>query len=77
MSGKGSAPRPFSVGEDEYAANFDRIFGASSRGKARGSNPQDGGSIPPAPAIYVNNATGEVVDEAWWPDTTKTGHPPT
>ena len=26
MSGKGSAPRPFSVSQDEYANNFDRIF---------------------------------------------------
>ena len=26
MSGKGSAPRPFSVSQDEYSNNFDRIF---------------------------------------------------
>lgn len=25
--GKGSAPRPFSVSEREFADNFDRIFG--------------------------------------------------
>lgn len=25
--GKGSAPRPFSVPHDDFAANFDRIFG--------------------------------------------------
>lgn len=26
MSGKGSRPRPFSVGQKEYADNYDRIF---------------------------------------------------
>ena len=26
MSGKGSAPRPFSVSQDEYSNNFDKIF---------------------------------------------------
>jgi hypothetical protein len=26
MSGKGSAPRPFSVSQEEFANNFDRIF---------------------------------------------------
>ncbi len=25
--GKGSAPRPFDVSEEEFAANFERIFG--------------------------------------------------
>lgn len=33
MSGKGSAPRPFSVSQDEYSNNFDRIF--------RKPNPKD------------------------------------
>jgi len=28
MSGKGSAPRPFSVSQEEFANNFDRIFGS-------------------------------------------------
>lgn len=27
MSGKGSTPRPFSVSQDEFADNFERIFG--------------------------------------------------
>lgn len=27
MSGKGSAPRPFSVPQDDFASNWDRIFG--------------------------------------------------
>ena len=27
MSGKGSAPRPYSVSQEEFANNFDRIFG--------------------------------------------------
>ena len=26
MSGKGSSPRPFSVTQDEFANNWDRIF---------------------------------------------------
>ena len=31
MSGKGSAPRPFSVSQQEFANNFDRIFGKKNR----------------------------------------------
>lgn len=27
MSGKGSRPRPFSVSQDQFAENFDKIFG--------------------------------------------------
>lgn len=27
MSGKGSSPRPFSVSQDKFAENWDRIFG--------------------------------------------------
>lgn len=30
MSGKGSAPRPFSVSQEEFANNFDRIFGKNA-----------------------------------------------
>jgi hypothetical protein len=26
MSGKGSSPRPFSVSQEEFSNNFDRIF---------------------------------------------------
>jgi len=28
MSGKGSTPRPFFVSQEEFAENFDRIFGS-------------------------------------------------
>lgn len=28
MSGKGDTPRPYSVKADEFASNWDRIFGA-------------------------------------------------
>ena len=77
MSGKGSAPRPFSVDADTYASNYDAIFGASPNGKARSSTLQDVGSTPTAPATYVNDATGEPVDETWWPDAAAIGHPPT
>lgn len=31
MSGKGSSPRPFSVTQDEFANNFDRIFRKDKR----------------------------------------------
>lgn len=31
MSGKGSSPRPFSVTQQEYANNFDRIFRKDKR----------------------------------------------
>lgn len=29
MSGKGSRPRPYSVSQEEFGNNFDRIFGKS------------------------------------------------
>jgi hypothetical protein len=31
MSGKGSSPRPFSVSQEEFANNFDRIFRKDKR----------------------------------------------
>ena len=31
MSGKGSSPRPFSVTQNEFANNFDRIFRKDKR----------------------------------------------
>lgn len=31
MSGKGSSPRPFSITQQEYANNFDRIFRKDKR----------------------------------------------
>lgn len=34
MSGKGSAPRPFSVSADEYADRYDAIFGKKEMGRA-------------------------------------------
>ena len=31
MSGKGSTPRPFSVSQEEFGNNFDRIFGKKNK----------------------------------------------
>lgn len=43
--GKGSAPRPFSVPHDDFAANFDRIFGKSeSEQEAIAERPQNCGT---------------------------------
>ena len=39
MSGKGSAPRPFSVSNQEYAERWDAIFGKEKE-------------VPPQPAQY-------------------------
>lgn len=33
MSGKGSKPRPFSVSQDKFAENWDRIFGKPKKDK--------------------------------------------
>ena len=33
MSGKGSAPRPFSVSDDEYGASWERIFRKDKEGQ--------------------------------------------
>lgn len=35
--------------------------------EAPGSNPEEAGSIPAAPAIYIDNETGREVTEDWWP----------
>lgn len=75
MSGKGSAPRPFSVSADEYADRFDAIFGKKQLGlgraaQASGSNPDQVGSTPTAPAIYVDADTLQEVTEEWWPTVT-------
>lgn len=69
VSGKGSAPRPFAVTQDEYASNWDRIFrGVPERSKGDGSNPSTAvGSNPTPAAIYVDNESGSVVPETWWP----------
>lgn len=71
MSGKGSAPRPYSVDRETFAANWERVFGKGARptvpadlvgpsidGNAAASNSAQAGSSPAAPAIYVDNATG-------------------
>jgi hypothetical protein len=34
MSGKGSKPRPFSVSQDKFAENWDRIFNKHKREQA-------------------------------------------
>lgn len=31
MAGKGSRPRPYSVSQDQFAANYDAIFGKSKK----------------------------------------------
>jgi len=33
MSGKGSSPRPFSVSQDQFASNWDNIFGKKKQDK--------------------------------------------
>lgn len=32
--GKGSAPRPFSVDQDQFADNWDRIFGSKKKAQS-------------------------------------------
>ncbi len=40
--GKGSAPRPFSVPHDDFAANFDRIFGKAPAEEIEEDEPEVG-----------------------------------
>ena len=74
MSGKGSGRRPLNVGDDVFAANWERVFGKGSRptvpadlpgsgvtGSAADSNSAGSGSAPDSPAIYIDNATGAEV----------------
>lgn len=79
MSGKGSGRRPQQVDDQTVASNWARIFGkkakpitvtvpadlpgCSTAASATGSNPDDLGSSPSAPATYVDDATGEEVTE--------------
>lgn len=43
-------------------------FGAPWRnGNASGSKPEVSGSNPDGAAIYVDDATGRIVDADWWP----------
>lgn len=45
MSGKGSSPRPFSVSQEEYHNNYDRIFGKKhdKREQEKGVSERSGG----------------------------------
>jgi hypothetical protein len=52
MSGKGSAPRPFSVSQDQFSTNFDRIFG---KNKAKDIDEA-------ALNVYNNNSTMKETD---------------
>lgn len=60
--GKGHAPRPFSVTPDEYAGNWDRIFGKKEEPELemcpfcglRTERPCD--DPPPAPCDELNRA---------------------
>ena len=75
---KGSAPRPFSVSATEYGNSWDRIFsGRSSTVEQPALTRQVVGPSPTAPANFVDDATGNVVDENWWPESTANGLPPT
>ena len=78
MSGKGSAPRPI-PDRKGYEANFDAIFrvGRSSTVEQPALTRPVAGSSPAAPATFIDDATGQVVDETWWPDVTSNGRPPT
>lgn len=40
MSGKGSAPRPISVPEDEYAESWERIFGKKQPEPRKDAEPE-------------------------------------
>lgn len=56
MSGKGDTPRPFAVDAETFDSNWEAIFGKKQVGlgrvvQASGSNPDNVGSIPTAPAI--------------------------
>jgi hypothetical protein len=35
MSGKGSAPRPYSVSQEEFANSFERIFGKKEKADSK------------------------------------------
>ena len=76
VAGKGDKYRR--VHAETYGNNFDAIFrvGRSSTVEQPALTRQVVGPSPTAPANYVDDATGQVVDETWWPDATSTGRPP-
>lgn len=55
MSGKGSAPRPYSVDAETFANNFDAIFGKKEIGNER----RDAG----VPILLDTEAASRVPDE--------------
>lgn len=70
MSGKGSKRRP--TDEAAYASGWDRIFSkgtdaSSSNGRAPGSTPEGLRSNRSEAATYVDDSTGDIVDEEFWP----------
>ena len=77
MAGKGDKYRR--VHAETYGNNFDAIFrvGRSSTVEQPALTRPVAGSNPAAPANFVDDATGNVVDENWWPESTANGLPPT
>lgn len=78
MSGKGSNRRP--TDEAAYASGWDRIFkcGVPEQSNGGGPNPPSEGDLanvgasPTSAAnqglVYVDDASGRIVDEDYWPN---------
>jgi hypothetical protein len=62
MSGKGSAPRPFSVSDEEYANRWDAIFGRDKKEKHTPDNEPEcsmnGRPVSPERAAEIDAALG-------------------
>lgn len=71
MTGKGSHRRP--TDEVAYAEGFDRIFGKKLLGcSSKVEQAVLSGTVESSnlstPAMYVDDATGKMVDEDYWPN---------
>jgi hypothetical protein len=57
MSGKGSAPRPYSVSQDEYANRWDAIFGKDKKTPEYAPDGPDCNPHPDAPHSFMRTAS--------------------
>ena len=55
--GKGSIPRPFSVKADEYAVNWERVFGRDDKRAKEG--PTDGAKASASSELEANGYGGQ------------------
>ena len=59
--GKGDRPRPYSVSQEEFANNFDRIFGKKKQNNQQSTEKENNGNgtLDGKVSPSINNAIGD------------------